>query len=194
MLEEGKISAMGNPDEVSSRYSQMFQSEYIEQKAAEAESAEGNKKPDSEDNTVNDKKLSDVEIKSIQITQNNKSTKVVNFRQDFSINFDIAAEQNYEDLIMGLHLINQSGQNAFSTSTKTLKKFGLHKGDNHIKFSFQNIFPEGEYYLNLAIGFKKYTKFLVQDHGVSPFAIIGMDTAKYTPNGLSYPDVEIEVQ
>ncbi|MCL1877063.1 ABC transporter ATP-binding protein [Candidatus Saccharibacteria bacterium] len=181
MLENGQIVASGNPDKVASQYSKMFQNEYIMEKQNDASGGNiGNQ-------------ISDVMIKSINIIQDERTTKVIKFREDFSIEFNIESGQKYEDLVMGVHVINQLGQDALSMSTRSLKQFGLKAGKNTIRFDVQNVFSEGGYYLNVAVGFREYTKFLIQDHGISNFSIIGMDKAKYSPSGLFYPDVKIEV-
>ena len=182
MLEDGQIVVSGNPDKVASQYSKMFQNEYIKEK-----------QKDGKNDNIG-KQISDVMIKSIDIIQNGKTTKVIKFREDFSIKFNIESGQRYEDLVMGVHVINQSGQSALLISTKLLEKqLNLEIGKNTIKFDIQNVFPEGGYYLNVAVGFREYTKFLIQDHGISSFSIIGMDNAKYNLGGLLYPDVKIEV-
>lgn len=183
LIDEGKIVASGNPDEVAGQYSKMFQEEYIEQKQSEE---------------VPEKKAvpsSDVSIEAIRIIEDEKDTNVVGFRKDFSIEFTITASKEYENLVMGVHLVNQAGQTVTAISTKTFRdKLHMHKGTNTYKFDIQNIFAEGGYSLNVAIMQRDAQNFLVQEHDIYKFSIIGIDASRYNLLGLVYPDVKLDIK
>lgn len=182
LVKEGKIFAEGNPDKVANEYSKMFVDEYID----EVEQKEVGPKKE-------EKSLSDVAIKAIQVLQSGKPVKVVKFQNDFSVDITMSAEKARQNVTMGVHVIDQAGRAITALSTKPLRRFDLKKGETHIRFDMQNILSEGEYYLALAIETKADKKLLIKESELSPFSVVGLDESQYSKFGLAYPKVTISV-
>lgn len=183
-IDEGRIKLEGGPDKVSAAYSGMFLSEYI-QKIDQAD--------DKQINPEAEQALSDVSISSIGIVQHKKMTKIVNFREDFSVKVTLKAKNNYPGVTLGVHLFDQAGRNMLALSTKTLENFAIQRGLNKIRFDIQNIFAEGEYYLALAVEQKEGKKLLIKETELAPFSIVGLDLSRYSSFGLTHPDFQIKL-
>lgn len=181
LINEGNIQIEGNPDKVANEYSKIFIDEYIEEIEHKDESAK------------EDKHLSDVSIKALRVVQSNKSVRVVKFQKDFSIDITLVAEKPYQDVSMGVHLIDQAGRAIVALSTKSLKRFDLQKGETSIRFDIQNVLTEGEYYLALAAETKADKELLIKESELSPFSIIGLDQSVHSKFGLIHPNVKISV-
>lgn len=183
LLDKGKIVISGNPNTVAGRYSEIFQQEHIQQKQQEPATK------------IKIRPNSEVNIRSIDVMQDNKKTNVVGFRKDFILCFNIQSNQDFEDLVMGVHLVNQSGQIIVAISTKLFEdNLKLKKGKNIFKFYIQNILAEGNYSMNFAIKQKTEGIFLVQENDVIPFAVIGIDASKYNLGSVVYPDVRLRIE
>jgi len=178
LIVDGEIKETGNPDKVANAYSDIF----INERISELEDKE-NKKP-------TNMQLSDVHLQDIQIVQDNKKTSAVKFRENFSLELVFFAEKVHEDLIMGIHFFDQSGRDMLAISTKVFGKFNLKKGKSKISFDIQNIFTDGDYYINLAIEDNNTQELLVQNHEISPFSIIGLNLSKHSKHSLTHPEVE----
>lgn len=184
LIDQGKIVKYGNPDEIAARYSETFQKEYIEQKQHEESPA-----------LQKNHQKGDVYVKSIEVLEDGKRTRVVGFRKDFSIKCNISSDKDYDNLVMGLHVVNESGQTIMAITTKTFRdNLKLRKGLNVYTFDIQNILSEGEYSISIAVKHKTTGVFLIQDHDVHTLSIIGLDTAKYNPVSLTYPDVKLSIE
>ncbi|GAB2027640.1 hypothetical protein OfM2_15440 [Lactovum odontotermitis] len=208
MIQDGEIVAYGNPDKVASSYSQLFKDEYIEQvlenERAELEmkSPEGiameNEVVNAEamENEIVDvrvRKLSDLTLEDFFVSQNGKKTRIVNFKESFKIDISFNSPKALQNLNMGVHLINQSGQDLMALSTKSLSRYDIHAGLNNIVFTVENIFTEGTYYFNFALEEKESKKLLIQEAELYQFSIFGLDEEKYSKYGLTYPKAEIEI-
>lgn len=176
-LVDGRIKKIGSPDKVANAYSQMF----IDEQIAQLE--------DDEDNVITNNKLSDVELKRVSIVQDGKKTKMVKFHEDFSLELLIISDKKRDNLTMGIHFFDQAGRDMLVISTKVLGGFNLKKGENKVKFDIQNIFTDGNYYINLAIEENDTKKLLVQNHEISPFSIVGLNLSRYSKQSLTYPEV-----
>jgi ABC-2 type transport system ATP-binding protein len=184
MIQDGEIVASGNPDRVASAYSKMFQKEYVEQVSQADSPVEGE----------NEKGLNEVELTSVSVLQKNNKKGVVNFRENFSIALNLYLKNNYEDLVFGVHIINKAGQAVTALSTKSVGGLNLKTGDVTLMFELENIFSEGEYYLNIAGGVDHGGEQLLKEYGVGKFVIVGMDQSLYSLYGLTYPTYKIEVK
>lgn len=182
LIDNGLVKAEGNPDKVASEYSKIFIDEYVE------------KVENEEENDANKKQISDVSIKNITIKQSDKTTKVVKFRQDFSIDITLKAGQDHENLSLGLHIIDQAGRAIVALSTKILPSFDLSKGLTNIQFNVSNILTDGEYYLALAVEEKKDKTLLLKETELSPFSIVGLKQSTYSGFGLVHPDFTVNVE
>ena len=183
LLDKGEIIETGNPDVVAGRYSEIFQEEYIQAKQQENTDIEKNEHD------------GDVSVESIELIQNEKMTRVVDFLKDFSMQFNILSDDIYDDLTMGVHLKNESGQTITAITTKQFHdKLELHKGKNIYKFGVQNVLAEGNYSLDIAIRQKSSGKFLIQKRDIYSFAVVGVDASKYNPTSLVYPDITFSIE
>ena len=183
LIDDGIIKAEGNPDKVASSYSKLFIDEYVE-----AVSGDGMVVGESKERT----RISDVFIKDISVKAHGKKRRNIQFKEDFSINLTIGSESEY-NIVLGVHIINQSGQTVAAFSTKSLDNFHLKHGETSISFGIQNIFGEGEYYLALAVETKNDKRLLIKESELSPFSVIGLDPSVYSRFGLVYPEVEVRI-
>lgn len=183
LIKDGEVEVVGSPDKVASAYSNIFIKEQI---------AELEKKTETrpEEETIN-KKISDVELTDIYITQDEKRTKAVAFRQDFTVTVRFTAEKAYENLAMGLHIFDQAGRDMLAISSKVFGDFNLKAGENVISFTVQNIFTDGKYHINLAIEEKESKRLLVQNHNIGKFSIIGLRSTVYSKLSLTHPEVSV---
>lgn len=177
LINDGSVVASGNPDKVASRYSDLFIQEQIEELEKDMPVVEKRKT------------LSDVRLENVSILQAGKSTKAVNFKEDFSIKLSIKTVRAYEDLVMGVHVFDQAGRDMVVLSTKVLGGFRLEKGMNKVEFAIQNIFTDGSYYVNIAIEERASKRLLLQEHEISPFSIIGLNKTNYSKNSLTHPNI-----
>ncbi|WP_460023254.1 Wzt carbohydrate-binding domain-containing protein [Lactovum odontotermitis] len=139
------------------------------------------------------RKLSDLTLEDFFVSQNGKKTRIVNFKESFKIDISFNSPKALQNLNMGVHLINQSGQDLMALSTKSLSRYDIHAGLNNIVFTVENIFTEGTYYFNFALEEKESKKLLIQEAELYQFSIFGLDEEKYSKYGLTYPKAEIEI-
>lgn len=182
LIDEGVVKIIGNADKVASAYSDMFISEYVEKVEGQDEA------------TVKAKQISDVTIKKISVKQNNKASKVLAFREDFSIEIALESTKDYVNLASGLHIIDQAGRAIVALSTKSLPRFDLRKGVTKVRFDLKNILAEGEYYLAFAVEEKSSKTLLLKESELSHFSIVGLQLSKYSNFGLTHPDFTVTVE
>lgn len=181
-IDAGLIKAEGNPDKVANKYSQLFVDEYIQERDSDKIKKH---KPN--------KELSDVKLSDVRIVQDGKSVTNVVFRKKFSIVIDLHSARIYKDVIMGVHVVDQAGRTVLRTSTRQLGEYELVVGENYIRFDVDNVFTEGEYYVNIAIEVKRDGKLLIQEQELAKFAVTGLNPAIYSKLSLTHPDVKIYI-
>lgn len=179
LIDNGLIQAEGNPDKVANKYSKLFIDEYIEER-------ESNVSYEVAEKT----QLSDVSLDSLIIKSEDRESKVIGFKKDFSIEVTLSSARNYSSVNLGVHIINQAGQVAVGLSTKPLKSFSINKNEKII-FRVQNILAEGDYYLALAAEDRVTKKLLIKESELYPFSVLGIDRENESSFGMSYPNVEI---
>lgn len=185
LVNDGKIEIAGNPDKVASAYSKIFQDEYI---------AELNKENKDDESKVV-KQLSDIELISAKIKQNNKNTKAVHFKKPFVLELKFKSPTKHDGLTIGAHLINQAGMNMLSLSSKAMTRtLNIKDGETKIVFEIENVFSEGKYYFNVALERNEDKKLLFQQQELADFSVVGMDRSKYSSFGETYVDFNIEVK
>ena len=182
MIENGKVLISGNPDRVASQYSKIFRDELSRKRAKE------------KDNIKQKIGSDEVKLKSINVLQNGKVSKVINFKEDFSVEVVISAKKDYSNLVMGLPIVDRAGKSIVSLSTLSLKQFDLKGGDTKITYRVQNILNDGDYYFNIAIGyFGDNRECILKEQEVCKFTILGIDETKFSKYGVTHPDFEVEV-
>ena len=134
-----------------------------------------------------------VRLDNLSVCQRGKALKRINFKEEFSINVDIEADATYADCVMGVHIINNSGQVVVAMSTKKLDKLSINKGSNRVRFTVQNVLAEGEYYVAVAVEDNETKNLLIKESELSLFYVTGMDKTKETQFGLAYPEIKMEV-
>lgn len=180
VIDEGKVTFSGKADEAADAYLALFENA----KAAQKQSTVKSK-------TIQD---SDVRIDNVVVKQDNQKTSTVRFGEDFSLSLNITSKNDYDDVVAGVHIVNQSGKVVSAITTKTFQdNLKLYKGLNTYDLDIQNIFSEGKYTLNIAIKQKNANRFLVQASDVCQFSVTGIDTTRYNPSSLVYPDVKLRV-
>lgn len=182
LIVDGKIKQIGSPDKVANNYSDIF----IDEQIKRLEKKDVKK--------ISNRQLSDVKLDDVDILQNAKKTKAVNFHEDFTLELKIYTESVHSDLTMGVHFFDQSGRDMLAITTKALQDFSLKKGINKISFNIQNIFTDGDYYINLAIEENLSKKLILQYHNISPFSIVGLKLSNYSRLSLTHPEIEMYVE
>ena len=182
LIEDGDLKLFGNPDKVANQYSKVFTDEYIG-------SMEDNETAKQEKQETRQP----VRLDSLSVCQRGKALKRINFKEEFSINVDIEADTTYADCVMGVHIINNSGQVVVAMSTKKLDKLSINKGSNRVRFTLQNVLAEGEYYVAVAVEDNETKNLLIKESELSLFYVTGMDKTKETQFGLAYPEIKMEV-
>lgn len=184
LISEGEIKQIGSPDKVANAYSDIF----INERIIELESQKN------EVDKLDYKKISDVGLQDINIVQNEIVTQAVRFQKDFSLEVTLSSDQEYNDLTMGVHFFDQAGRDILAISTKTFGSLRLKKGSNLIRFDIQNIFTDGDYYINLAVEDNNTKQLLVQSHEISPFSVVGLNLTEYSKHSLTHPRVEVHFE
>lgn len=181
VIDEGRIQFEGDANQAAEMYLALFE----KSKAAQNQSSTDNKVIQG----------SGVRLDDVTTIQGDKETNSIRFREDFSICLNIISEKDYDDVVAGIHIVNQSGKIISAITTKTFQdSLKLYKGLNTYNLDIQNVFSEGKYALNIAIKQKNAANFLVQTSDVYKFSVRGIDTAKYNPSGLVYPDVKLRTR
>ena len=183
LIKEGEVSLQGKPDKVASAYSNIFIKEQIKELEKKSED-----RPEEE--TIN-KKISDVDMTDIYISQSGKKTRAVAFKEDFTLDIHFTAEKSHKNLVMGVHFFDQSGRNMLAISSRVFGSFSLDKGENVVSFDIQNILTDGDYHVNLAIEDEDTKKLLVQTHEVCKFSVIGLSATVHSKLGLTHPEVSM---
>lgn len=179
LITEGKIVKSGSPDKVASAYSDIFIQEARQQ----------NEKQDSPKNTYN----WPISVEEMNIVQNKKPTKTVVFREDFTISIDIKSPQSYNEVICAIDIVDAAGRVILNTSTRELKeKMKLAKGTASVSIDIENIFAEGEYYINYAMKDDFTEEQLFKYPEIYQFNIIGNQVR--SKSSLTHPDVTWSVK
>lgn len=186
-INEGKIEAEGEPNMVANKYSDLFRQEYIE-KLEESDDAQSQP-------AAPEVNQSGIELGKLSILQNNKSVKLVAFREDFTIKLKIEADKAWDDVVVRAHIIDQAGQEINILSTKRLDKLPLRQGANIIEFKTENILGEGDYLLNLTVNNNGSTKEeLLNVAEALKFTVTGQDVTKYSQYSLTHPEYKVAVK
>ena len=185
LIDDGKIIFSGNPDKVASKYSKIFEDELAKKRNEEMQKTESDTKK---------YQYGDIKLKNIEVLQRGKPSKVIKFREDFTVEVTMIAKKDYEDLLMGLPIIDQVGRPIVTLSTKLLSKFNLKKGESKIIFNVQNVLREGDYYFNIAIQQNSDGNILIRNQELSLFTVLGMDTSKYSSYSMTHPDFKVRVK
>ncbi|MGB4759533.1 MAG: ABC transporter ATP-binding protein [Candidatus Saccharimonadales bacterium] len=185
LIVDGRVKKIGSPDKVAGEYSDIFIQEHISEVDAKATN---------DKKTKSIKQLSDVVTDQLNVVQKGKIVRAVEFMEDFSLRLEISAQKNHEDLTMGIHIFDQLGRDMMAISTKTFGKFDLIRGKNIVSFNIQNIFTDGDYYVNMAIEENDTKKLLLQAREVIQFTITGINATKHSKYGLTHPKVEMNYE
>lgn len=174
VVESGKIIFQGDADGAADKYLDLFK---------ERKKDTGS---DQEDGVV-----SDVELQGVSVLQTGKVAKKIKFKSDFSVEIKVKASKAYDNVAMGMYFYDNRDRSIVVFSSKAYGKMVLNKGVNTIVFDIQNVFANGDYYINFAIEDAVTKKLLVQKHNISPFAVDSSGTEGYSRHSLVYPDIKV---
>ena len=172
VIEDGNILYEGGANEAADTYNQLFLST-----------------KDQKDNTPN--LTNGIELNKLVLSQNGRSTNTIRFKDDFSLTLELDADDKFNDISMGLQILNTSGKVIVAVASKAYGGVKLRKGSNIVIFDVQNILKDGDYYVNLAIEDNQSKSLLIQKHKISYFKISGLSKTDYSRHGLVYPNVEV---
>lgn len=175
VIEDGEVAFEGGPDEAADRYLELF-----------TESKKEAKKT-----WLTEIKDSKVTLSEASILQHGKSTERVRFKDEFTIKLSLNASSSYSDVVMGLYIYDQAGRSIVVVSSNALGELQIKEGINDISVDIQNIFTDGDYYIDFAIEDKDTNKLLIQKHNILPFSVFGLESTSYSKHSLVYPDVRI---
>lgn len=181
LISDGKIAKIGHPDEVADEYSGIFIEEQKEQLKKENQAI---KLPSGED----------MELSKAGVYCEGKKAQYIKHGQNFSIVAELKINRDIQNAVFAINLIDQEGRVMLATSTKNLKqKLNLPKGRTKITFDIQNIFPDGNYILNVASSktVKNNEDLILKQAKIYEFEIGG---AKYYKHSLTYPNIKINIE
>lgn len=180
LIKDGEIDVIGNPDEVANAYSNIFINEEIEKVK--------------EENKDKDLIQTDsIGLGEVRVYSDDEEVNYLSIKENFRLVVGFKSKEAYERLTIGLNLINQEGRVALATSTRLLdpKGIAVKKGGNEIEFDIQNVFPAGDYLVNLAIANEENNQLLLKQEDLYKIFI---KDAKYHNHSLTHPDVEITLR
>lgn len=179
LIDKGVVVDEGFPDKVANHYSNLF---------IDATEKQIKKKQLQADDLV--KKTWPVVLKDIHIVQGGLKKDVLNFGEDFSLNISMQSNHIYNNTVLGINIIDQAGRVILATSTKVSDEpFSVQKSMK-VRFNIQNIFTDGDYYINVAIEDQKKT-LLYKESELLYFSING---ARISKHSLTHPKIGLKVE
>ncbi|KFI47904.1 ABC transporter ATP-binding protein [Bifidobacterium biavatii] len=176
LIQDGKITKMGKPDEVANAYSNMFLEK--QQQAV----VEDNKKVELE--TGNG-----IKFDSINVTIDGKEQQLIDINEDFVVTANIECERDIKDGVFAINLIDQEGRVSVATSTKVKDEhMTFSKGRHQVRFEIENVLPYGDYHINIAAA--SGYELLLKQENVYKF---GVKKDRFYNQVLTHPHVNITV-
>ncbi|MBW3079650.1 ABC transporter ATP-binding protein [Bifidobacterium simiiventris] len=176
LIQDGKITKMGKPDEVANAYSNMF----LEKQQQVV--VETNKKVELE--TGNG-----IKFDSINVTIDGKERQLIDINEDFVVTANIECERDIEDGVFAINLIDQEGRVSVATSTKVKDEhMTFSKGRHQVRFEIENVLPYGDYHINIAAA--SGYELLLKQENVYKF---GVKKDRFYNQVLTHPHVDIIV-
>ncbi len=173
LIVDGKVAEQGSPDKVANAYSNIFITEAKEQDGSGLAST-----PSSNWS---------LEVRSIDTVQGSKATSVIEFGKDFSIDIRLNSPNSYPNVVCAIDVVDSAGRVMLNTSTKQIDKQAQLLKSTSISVGIQNIFSEGEYYINFAVADRESNELLFKQPEIKKFSIIGRQLSK---SSLTHPSVE----
>ena len=173
LIVDGEVAEQGSPDKVANAYSNIFIAEAKEGAVDSTVSTSVEKWP--------------IEVAEVRVVQGNKSRSVVEFGKDFSINMKITSSKTYDDVVCAIDLVDSAGRVMLNTSTRQVdRKMNLSR-HSIVSLGVQNIFSEGEYYINFAVADRDTNNLLFKQPEIKKFSVIGRQLSK---SSLTHPVIE----
>lgn len=179
LIDDGVVVSEGVPDKIANQYSDLF---------IDASEREIKKKQSS--NKKTDKRNWPVKINKLFIEQEGARKDVLNFGEDFSLTIGLKAAQLHENVTLGINIIDQAGRVILATSTKAQDEPFSIKPETTITFDIQNVYTDGDYYINVAIEDQKKT-LLYKEAELLYFSING---ARISKHSLTHPRVGLRIE
>ena len=173
LIKDGEIAMMGKPDKVANAYSNMFIDE-----AAGADQHAAVKK-----------RKWPLQLSKVSVLQGGRPKRTLNFGEEFAIDVSFRSNKAYPNANLSIQMIDQAARTILATSTKPIGDFNIHKGDNDVQFTIDNIFTDGDYYINLTIN-DESKDLLYEERELKTFSILGAEFSKYS---LTHPKVRIAI-
>ncbi len=179
LIDQGVVVSEGLPDKIANEYSGLFVDESEREINDKQKKAQGSNKRDWP-----------VNLKKIAIKQDDTRRNVLRFGEDFSIELDLKSKDIYKNANLSISIIDQAGRTILSTSTKLSdKRFDINQS-TFLSFTIQNVYTDGEYYVDVAIEDEKKTV-LFSETGLYYFSISG---AMISKESLTHPRIKLTVK
>lgn len=177
LIEAGEIKSSGNSDKVASQYSNLFVQDNEPKTAVEAQEA------------VHEHNWP-VKLKKISTLQHSRETNRIQFKEDFEVKLSLKSNRNYDKARLAFDFIDQSGMVVVSVNTDDFGQFSLASGHNSIHFVLQNVFSNGEYYINMAVRDLESNEQIYKEPEVHYFSVVGAKMPRY---GIAHPKITMNI-
>ncbi|MGH7218325.1 MAG: polysaccharide ABC transporter ATP-binding protein [Candidatus Microsaccharimonas sp.] len=180
LIDNGVVVSEGLPDKIANQYSDLF---------IDASEREIKKKQKSSDKGAKREKWP-VTLHDLNVSQDGKRKDVLSFGEDFSLNLELRSDKVYKNATLGVNFIDQAGRVILATSTKIQdEEFSIHK-NTKLSFNIQNVYTDGEYYVNIAIEDEK-RDLIYKEAELLYFSVNGVRVSKHS---LTHPSIGLEIE
>jgi len=180
LIADGKVVKSGNPDQVANAYSDIFIRESQQQ-------GEKGQKKKTDEATYN----WPMSVEGFDILQNKKKSDVVAFKEDFSLSIKVRLDKPCNEAVCAIDIVDAAGRVMLNTSTRENKGTIKIKDDAIVQIDIENIFSEGEYYINFAMKDDETGELLIKHPEIKKFSIVGNQVSK---SSLTHPHVKWSIE
>jgi len=177
LIMDGEVVKSGSPDRVANAYSDIFIKEARQQESKESTNKDDYNWP--------------VVVKKFNLVQNSEKSDTIAFKKDFSVEIDIHSSHQYNEVICAIDIVDAAGRVMLNTSTRENKEKLKIKDSAILKIDIENIFSEGEYYINFAMKDDETNELLFKQPEIKRFNIVGNQMSK---SSLTHPHVKWSVE
>lgn len=180
LLEKGHIKKTGTNIEIAQAYRELFDEDYKKQLEKHAA-----KKAE-----TNHHGLKKVEA---YVSQDGKKTTAPKKDRQISINVEFHSDHSYKEAVVGMNVVDSQNNIVYGTSTKRDMLFTIQPGKNKTVFTMPNIFSNGTFSINLAIGhqYSSGLPLLFKDIELARFSVSGRGS--FERGMVAIPGVTITV-
>lgn len=182
LIDEGSIKKIGSNMEVAQAYRELFDKDYRE-RILKSDKSKVGINSDSE-------QLSGI---NVRIQQSGENTVQPENDQPFDIVIEFTSNHEFKEAVVGMNVVDSLNNIVYGTSTKRDTLFTITKGKNIATFTLPNVFANGMFSVNAAIGYdySAGTPLLFKDIDLARFTVSGRDS--FERGAVSIAGVETKV-